>query len=238
MKNCIHKPMPDYEDYYLISEEGDVWSNYTQKYLYLNDNGEGYLMFYACKKGKKTPKLVHKVVAETFIRRILPGEEANHKDRNRKNNSASNIQILTKKEHHHFHTGQNNGNTGRVMSQEQKNKIRATRQAKKKQNPDCYSFLKGKKRSQETIDKIKATREAKKAIDPDYYKPSAQTIEKGLKTRQKNGTLHRKHTEEELKRISQSNKGKHFQSQEQKAKTRATRQAKKAIDPDYYKRKK
>ena len=95
--------MLDYEEYYEVSEEGDIWSNYSKKYLYLNDNGKGYLMFYACKKGKKVPKLVHRVVAQTFYRRMKPGEEANHKDRNRGNNSASNIQILSSEQHRKFH---------------------------------------------------------------------------------------------------------------------------------------
>lgn len=155
MKNCEHRRMLDYEEQYLIAEDGNVWSIRSKKYLYLNDNGNGYLQFYACKPGqKKVPKLVHKVVAETYYRRVRvdvdgkPLEEVNHIDRDTHNNSVDNLQILTIKDHRHFHTGKNNGNTGKKMSDERKAKIRATRQARKALDPN---YGKRKKESSSNI---------------------------------------------------------------------------------------
>jgi hypothetical protein len=54
--------------------------------------------------GNSTTITVHKLVATTFIRNQLPGEEINHVDKNRKNPRLSNLEITkNKKEHGKLH---------------------------------------------------------------------------------------------------------------------------------------
>lgn len=112
-KHCQHRPVPGFEGLYQVTSTGMIWSVKRQKYISIDDNGQGYKLFYASKDGQKTPKLVHRVVAEAFIGPIGQGEEVNHLDRNPSNNNKNNLIIVTKREHSLFHRGPNNGNYGK-----------------------------------------------------------------------------------------------------------------------------
>ena len=49
--------------------------------------------------------LLHRVVMENHINRLLlPNEVVHHKDKNRYNNDISNLELLTKEEHNHLHS--------------------------------------------------------------------------------------------------------------------------------------
>lgn len=49
--------------------------------------------------------LLHRVIMENYIGRLLtPDEVVHHKDHNKKNNDISNLELLTVKEHHELHS--------------------------------------------------------------------------------------------------------------------------------------
>lgn len=49
--------------------------------------------------------LLHRVIMENHINRLLlPNEVVHHRDKNRYNNDISNLELLTKEEHNHLHS--------------------------------------------------------------------------------------------------------------------------------------
>lgn len=111
MKNIIWKPVKGYEDYYEVSDQGEVRTieryvelpthRYVkrQKMLTQFDDGRGYkhVKLY---DGKGNPKsfTVHKVVAITFIDNPNNYIEINHIDHNKHNNCVDNLEWITRSE--------------------------------------------------------------------------------------------------------------------------------------------
>ena len=57
-----------------------------------SDNGNGYKYFSAMVDGKRKHFYIHRVVAEMFLDKPQPGMVINHKDYNRGNNRADNLE--------------------------------------------------------------------------------------------------------------------------------------------------
>ena len=89
MKNII-----GWEGKYLIDENGNVWSNYTNKFLKWCEDGDGYASVTLRKNGKQFCARIHQIVATNFLGR-KPNECVDHIDRNKKNNCVSNLRICT-----------------------------------------------------------------------------------------------------------------------------------------------
>jgi len=82
----------DYDDKYAVSEEGLVMHKrlgwITKGIL----GGKGYLRHSYNEKGKSSYRLVHRMVAELFLPKInIPGLEADHINKDRSDNRASNL---------------------------------------------------------------------------------------------------------------------------------------------------
>lgn len=107
------KPVVDYEGLYEVSDNGDVRSvdRYIKtdirhvktrlikgKTLYQNTKRSGYKTVDLCKNGKVKTTLVHRVVAEAFIPNPDGLRFVNHKDSNRANNAADNLEWVTSSE--------------------------------------------------------------------------------------------------------------------------------------------
>lgn len=86
---------------YRVGNDGSVWSNKTGEWRRLRNNtvGGGYQKVNLYIDGKSTPKLVHRLVCETFHGSCPEGMQVRHfPDSNRKNNAASNVSWGTPKE--------------------------------------------------------------------------------------------------------------------------------------------
>lgn len=104
----IWKPI-DQNPAYLISNLGNVWSTKRHKLRKQNDNSAGYLRV---QLGKGSPKyLVHKLVAKAFVGGYFDGAVVNHKDLNKHNNVASNLEWISRSENssHAYRNGHQPG---------------------------------------------------------------------------------------------------------------------------------
>lgn len=80
--------------------DGELQPNYVSKEKIMTpfDNGTGYLSITLIKDGKRKNFYVHRLVAEAFIDNPYNKQCVNHKDYDRKNNKASNLEWVTPSE--------------------------------------------------------------------------------------------------------------------------------------------
>lgn len=111
----IWKPVPEYEGVYEVSSHGRVrsldrvvtqmsrWGMLVPRkrkgrVVNPSNNGNGYLYLTARKGGKVKHLYVHRLVADAFVSNPDGKPCVNHKDHNRGNNRADNLEWLTQKE--------------------------------------------------------------------------------------------------------------------------------------------
>jgi hypothetical protein len=92
----IWQPIPNYEDLYEISNNGDVRSispRYKDKAILKQSlNNKGYKCVSLCRKGIQKTVNVHRLVAIVFIPNPDNLPCVNHKDENKENNNVSNLE--------------------------------------------------------------------------------------------------------------------------------------------------
>jgi hypothetical protein len=89
------KNVKGFNDNYSVSSDGEVRNNKSRRLLKKSPRPKGYLAvtLYAGRVDTRKSFLVHRLVAEAFL-----GEselQVNHKDLNKQNNSASNLEYCT-----------------------------------------------------------------------------------------------------------------------------------------------
>lgn len=132
------KTIKGFEKLYVISDNGDIKSLlkkrgfYKQKEKLLKQKITkfGYKTTRLWKNNKGKDVLVHRLVAETFISNKFNKPQVNHKDGNKLNNNANNLEWMTSSENlkHAFKTGLKslvgNKHNNRKLSQVKVNNIR------------------------------------------------------------------------------------------------------------------
>lgn len=98
----IWKPVVGYEGLYEVSNLGNVkslnWANTkTEKNLYLKKQNKGYLQVELVKNGNKKMITVHRLVAMAFVPNPDGFPQVNHKDEDKKNNRAENLEWCNQK---------------------------------------------------------------------------------------------------------------------------------------------
>lgn len=100
----IFKPVPNYEELYLVSNFGEVkslekidhsGSFIKGRILKQNVSNEGYLKVNLNNKGKVKRYFVHRLVASAFIENKYNKPEVNHIDENKQNNNVDNLEWVT-----------------------------------------------------------------------------------------------------------------------------------------------
>ena len=94
MKNEVTmKDIPGYEGLYKITEDGKVFSTYSQRFLNSWFNYKGYEEVNLCDKHYNRKKhKVHRLVAITYLENPEGFDQVNHKDENKANNHVSNLE--------------------------------------------------------------------------------------------------------------------------------------------------
>lgn len=85
------KDLKNFEGLYAATEEGQIWSYKSKKYLKGTICGSGYL---TVKLNKKT-YYVHRLIAETFLDNPDNLPVVNHKDENKLNNRLENLEYCS-----------------------------------------------------------------------------------------------------------------------------------------------
>lgn len=84
---------------YSVSTEGRIMKNATHKIMKPSKMPKGYMQIgLFTNDGRRKKELVHRLVAITFIPNDEKLPEVNHIDRNRDNNSVSNLEWVTHKD--------------------------------------------------------------------------------------------------------------------------------------------
>lgn len=92
----VWKDIDGYEGRYQISNKGRVRN--AESILKTFECGSGYCEIILTKCRKRTPKLIHRLVAEAFLPNAERKREVNHKDGNKHNNDVSNLEWVTPSE--------------------------------------------------------------------------------------------------------------------------------------------
>ena len=89
----IWVPVVGYDYDYTVSNHGRICG--TRGVMKPYDNGYGYLVVEFQKNGKKKHLRVHRLVAEAFVPNPDDLPEVNHRDENKHNNHAANLEWCT-----------------------------------------------------------------------------------------------------------------------------------------------
>jgi hypothetical protein len=108
--NEIWKPAFGFEEYFLISNQGNIFSKRTNKILKQNIQGTGYSCIVTRLNGRQSKAIcirIHRIVALSFIDNPNDLPEVNHKDGNKLNNSTLNLEWVSSSENkfHAYETG-------------------------------------------------------------------------------------------------------------------------------------
>ncbi len=91
------KPIHGFDGYY-VSSFGRVWSDKQKKrFLSTSRDNSGYYHVRLYNKAKQYSLLVHRLVAECFVANPNEYKEVNHRDENKENNRADNLEWCTRK---------------------------------------------------------------------------------------------------------------------------------------------
>lgn len=82
----------------MATPSGKIYSLKRKKFLTPFGNGHGYERVYLWNNGKFVRKLVHNLIADTFLNKIEGKRVVNHKNCRKEDNKYSNLEFVTSSE--------------------------------------------------------------------------------------------------------------------------------------------
>lgn len=100
----LWKPVPEYEGYYEVSNLGRIRNTRTGRTLKGHPDTKGYPCFWPKINGRRRCLRIHRCVALAFSPNPDNKPEVNHRDGDKKNPTADNLEWVTSRENHlHAH---------------------------------------------------------------------------------------------------------------------------------------
>ena len=93
----IWKDVKDYEGLYAVSNYGNVKNAKTDHILRRRPQSNGYFSVLLYKNGTSKSLMIHRLVAQSFCPKGKGEDFVNHKDENKSNNMAENLEWCTRK---------------------------------------------------------------------------------------------------------------------------------------------
>lgn len=100
-KSHIWKPTHIFPNHYLVSDDGQVYSVYTNKLINSAPDKDGYSYYTLCVAGDRHTIKTHRLVAEAFIPNPDNKPAIDHINGNRLDNRVENLRWVTNKENTH-----------------------------------------------------------------------------------------------------------------------------------------
>lgn len=94
----VKVPLPEFSDYYLVSNTGKVFSKHTNKVLTNKLSKAGYCRVTLCNNGVQKPISVHRLVALAFVPNPNGKPTVNHINEIKTDNRAVNLEWATNAE--------------------------------------------------------------------------------------------------------------------------------------------
>ncbi len=113
--------------YFLVSPDGMILIADTMEKARIADNGHGYKQVQIMREGIRYTRYVHRLVAECFINNPDGLPEVNHKDGNKGNNNAANLEWCTRSENqkHSYRIGLHPNTTEKQQAAARKSIVKA-----------------------------------------------------------------------------------------------------------------
>lgn len=89
---------------YAVSDDGQVWSYKSKKFLKPMSDSDGYLQVSLCKEGKVKSRKIHRLVAEAFIPNPLGLPQVNHRNEVKSDNRIENLEWCSAKDNVNYGT--------------------------------------------------------------------------------------------------------------------------------------
>lgn len=86
------RDIPGYEGKYAVTEDGQVWSYQSKKFMKIANGNNGYQQVYLSVNKQHKNMYLHRLVALAWIPNPDNLPEVNHKDENKANCAASNLE--------------------------------------------------------------------------------------------------------------------------------------------------
>ena len=128
----VKVPIDDFADSYMVSNFGNVYSVFRRRIMCPRNTRGGYLKITLCNgKGFHKTYDIHRLVALAFVSNPSGKPTVNHKDENKKNNRADNLEWATFHEQNVYGTRvqRANANTDRQAAEEKKRQRRSNGRA-------------------------------------------------------------------------------------------------------------
>lgn len=99
--------IPGYQGLYAVTQDGQIWSHKTGKFLKTMTDRLGYKFVHLCKEHKQYGKKIHRLVAITYIPNPEAKRTVNHKNGIKADNRVENLEWATHSENkkHAWNTG-------------------------------------------------------------------------------------------------------------------------------------
>lgn len=104
MDNKTLKDIQGYEGLYAITQEGQIWSYASEKFIQPDIHESGHYSVSLYKNGIRKHQYVHRLVAQTYIPNPNNYKYINHKDENPAHNWVSNLEWCTQAYNNNYGT--------------------------------------------------------------------------------------------------------------------------------------